>query len=53
MSLLASCFGFTAAISNPFSIAITQEIADLPLYSGSGYRVVIFLTYYAVVFLLR
>ncbi len=43
--------GFTAAISNPFSIAITQEIADLPLYSGTGYRVIIFLTYYAVVFL--
>ena len=51
MSLLASCFGFTAAISNPFSIAITQEIADLPLYSGSGYRAIIFLVYYAVVFL--
>ncbi len=50
MCMLASCFGFTAAISNPFSIAITQEIADLPLYSGSGYRVIIFITYYAVVF---
>jgi uncharacterized ion transporter superfamily protein YfcC len=51
MSLLASCFGFTAAISNPFSIAITQEISDLPLYSGSGYRVIIFLVYFGVVFL--
>ncbi|MCE5342489.1 MAG: hypothetical protein LLF96_02725 [Eubacteriales bacterium] len=51
MSLLASCYGFTAAITNPFAIAITQEIADLPLYSGSGYRVIIFLVYYAVVFL--
>lgn len=50
MSLLASCFGFTAAITNPFSIAITQEIADLPLYSGSGYRVIIFFVYYALVF---
>ncbi len=50
MSLLASCFGFTAAISNPFSIAITQEIADLPLYSGFGYRLIIFLVYYGVVF---
>ncbi|MFB0920723.1 MAG: hypothetical protein QMB62_07560 [Oscillospiraceae bacterium] len=50
MSMLASCFGFTAAITNPFSIAITQEISDLPLYSGSGYRVIIFLIYYAVVF---
>jgi uncharacterized ion transporter superfamily protein YfcC len=50
MSLLASCFGFTAAITNPFSIAITQEISDLPLYSGSGYRVIIFFVYYALVF---
>lgn len=51
MSLLASCFGFTAAITNPFSIAITQEISDLPLYSGFGYRLIIFACYYALVFL--
>ena len=51
MSLLASCFGFTAAISNPFSIAITQKISDLPLYSGFGYRLIIFLVYFAVVYL--
>ena len=50
MSMLASCFGFTAAITNPFSIAITQEIAGLTLYSGSGYRVIIFLVFYAVLF---
>ncbi len=50
MSLLASCFGFTAAISNPFSIAITQRIAGLPLYSGYGYRLLIFAAYYALVF---
>lgn len=55
MSLLASCFGFTAAITNPFSIAITQQISDLPLYSGSGLRILIFLTYYLLimVFLIR
>lgn len=55
MSLLASCFGFTAAITNPFSIAITQSIADLPLYSGSAYRVLIFFVYYALLmsFLVR
>lgn len=51
MSILASCFGFTAAISNPFSIAITQKIAGLPLYSGFGYRILIFAVYYGVVFL--
>jgi uncharacterized ion transporter superfamily protein YfcC len=51
MSMLASCFGFTAAITNPFSIAITQKIADLPLYSGFGYRMIIFVVYFSVVFL--
>jgi uncharacterized ion transporter superfamily protein YfcC len=51
MSMLASCFGFTAAITNPFSIAITQEISGLPLYSGSGYRIIIFLVFYGVLFL--
>ncbi|MFH1513504.1 MAG: hypothetical protein ABIG45_09150 [Bacillota bacterium] len=50
MSMLASCFGFTAAITNPFSIAITQEISGLPLYSGSGYRIIIFAVFYAVLF---
>jgi uncharacterized ion transporter superfamily protein YfcC len=48
MSMLASCFGFTAAITNPFSIAIVQKLSGLPLYSGSGYRVIIFFVYYAV-----
>ena len=50
MSMLASCFGFTAAITNPFSIAITQKLAGLPLYSGSGYRIIIFCIYYGVLF---
>ena len=55
MSMLASCFGFAAAITNPFSIAISQKIADLPLYSGSLYRIIIFIVYYALlmVFLVR
>jgi len=50
MSMLASCFGFTAAITNPFSIAITQKLANLPLYSGSGYRIIIFAVYFVVLF---
>ncbi len=46
MSLLASCFGFAAAITNPFSIAIIQKISGLPLYSGSGFRIIVFLCFY-------
>lgn len=55
MSILASCFGFAAAISNPFSIAITQKLSGLPLYSGSGYRIIIFIFFYLLVdvFLIR
>lgn len=38
--LVSSASGFTAALFNPFSIAISQRIAGLPLYSGLGLRVV-------------
>jgi uncharacterized ion transporter superfamily protein YfcC len=51
MSILASCFGFTAAITNPFSIAITQKLSGLPLYSGSGFRVLVFIAFYALLML--
>jgi uncharacterized ion transporter superfamily protein YfcC len=51
MSMLASCFGFTAAITNPFSIAITQRIAELPLYSGSLFRIIVFLAFYGLIML--
>jgi uncharacterized ion transporter superfamily protein YfcC len=55
MSILASCFGFAAAITNPFSISITQKIADLPLYSGAWFRIIIFIVIYVIlcVFLVR
>ena len=51
ISMLASCFGFTAAITNPFSIAITQKLSGLPLYSGTGYRIIVFLVYFGVLYL--
>lgn len=36
----ASAAGFTAALTNPFSIVISQKIVGLPLYSGTGFRMV-------------
>ena len=33
--VLGAGFGFTAAISNPFTIGVAQEIADLPIFSGA------------------
>ncbi|MGB9856224.1 MAG: YfcC family protein [Caldisericum exile] len=47
MSLLAVGFGFSAAISNPFSIGVAQRLAGLPLFSGAYLRIVFFiLTYF-------
>jgi len=47
-SALAAGFGFTAAVFNPFTIAIAQEIAELPLFSGIGFRAVIFVIVYLI-----
>jgi uncharacterized ion transporter superfamily protein YfcC len=48
MSLLPLAFGFAAAVTNPFTIAVAQKIADLPLFSGSLLRIVFFLTVYGL-----
>ena len=55
MSILATNMGFSAAITNPFTIGVAQEIAGLPLFSGAWLRVPIFLAIYAVfaLFLVR
>lgn len=49
MSLLAVGFGFSAAISNPFSIGVAQKIAGLPLFSGAYLRIVFFIITYLIV----
>lgn len=36
---------FAAATTNPFSIGIAQTIAEVPINSGLGYRVVIFIVF--------
>jgi uncharacterized ion transporter superfamily protein YfcC len=40
--LLAADMGFAAATTNPFTINIAQSIAELPLNSGIGLRLVFF-----------
>jgi len=47
--------GFTAGITNPFTIGVAQTIAELPMYSGIGLRVGIYATFYllTVFFILR
>lgn len=55
--LIGAHIGFASAYLNPFNVGIAQGIAELPLFSGLGYRVVcwvisttiavIFITYYS------
>jgi uncharacterized ion transporter superfamily protein YfcC len=40
--LLAAEMGFAAATTNPFTVNVAQGIAELPLNSGLGFRVVFF-----------
>ena len=37
---VASNVGFSSAFLNPFTVGIAQGMADLPLFSGLGYRLV-------------
>ncbi len=55
MSILATNMGFSAAIMNPFTIGVAQEIAGLPLFSGAWLRILIFIVIYGIfaVFLVR
>ena len=55
MSILAASVGFSAAVANPFTTGVSQQIAGLPLYSGWELRLVIFVVLYGVlaIFLLR
>ena len=49
MSLLPLAFGFASAVTNPFTIAVAQKIADLPLFSGAWLRLIFFATVYVLV----
>ena len=48
MSLIAVAFGFTAATFNPFNVATVQRMAEIPVFSGLGYRLITFALVYAV-----
>ncbi|MEG0291169.1 MAG: YfcC family protein [Anaerovoracaceae bacterium] len=37
--------GFAAAITNPFTIGIAQSVAKVPLYSGMGFRICVFVIF--------
>ncbi len=48
MSILATNMGFSAAISNPYTLGVAQGLAGLPLFSGAWFRIIIFLVIYAI-----
>ncbi len=48
MSVLATNLGFSAAITNPFTIGVAQKLAELPTFSGWWLRVPIFLVIYVL-----
>lgn len=54
IALAGSAAGFTAALTNPFTLAVSQEIGGLELYSGIGYRSITLLvmTMIAIIFVI-
>ncbi len=51
--LIGAHVGFASAYLNPFNVGIAQGIAEVPLFSGIGYRVICWLisTFVTIVFL--
>lgn len=47
--LLATCFGFSAAITNPFSIGIASSLAGVSSLSGVWLRIIFFILVYGLV----
>jgi uncharacterized ion transporter superfamily protein YfcC len=52
--LVGAHIGFASAFLNPFNVGIAQGIADVPLFSGIGYRIISWSisTFVAILFLL-
>lgn len=46
--LLAACFGFSSAITNPFSVGTAVQFAEIPVSSGAWLRIVFFAIVYCV-----
>lgn len=55
MSVLAAGFGFSSAVTNPFTLAVAQRLSGLPVYSGLWFHLLSFAIMYGIlaVFLCR
>jgi uncharacterized ion transporter superfamily protein YfcC len=45
---LSATVGFSAATTNPFTLQVAQNIAEIPLYSGILFRVIFFISAMAI-----
>lgn len=48
MSILATNMGFSAAIANPYTLGVSQQLAGLLLFSGMWLRIIIFVVIYFI-----
>ncbi|MDO4643306.1 MAG: YfcC family protein [Cardiobacteriaceae bacterium] len=48
VSLLGPCMGFTFGLTIPGSVGVGQQIAQLPIFSGSGFRAIILIIVLAI-----
>jgi uncharacterized ion transporter superfamily protein YfcC len=48
MSILATNMGFSAAVTNPYTLGVAQQLAGLPIFSGAWLRIIIFAVIYLV-----
>lgn len=42
MVFIGACSGFTAAFMNPFTVGVAQGIVELPIFSGMGFRIILY-----------
>lgn len=50
-SSMAIVFGYAAATFNPFNVVLIQTMAGLPVFSGLGYRILVFAVTYVILFI--
>ena len=48
ISLMSIAFGYSAATFNPFNVGIVQSMANIPMFSGVLFRLLVFAIVYAV-----
>ncbi|MBE7086762.1 MAG: YfcC family protein [Clostridiales bacterium] len=46
--MLSACFGFAAAITNPFSVGLASNLAGTPVFEGVWLRIIFFVLVFAI-----